>query len=55
MSDHKTESGRPDPIRISAEDMALIREACEGPPPPLSPALLCAAERYRRRVRSVPN
>jgi len=55
MSEHGTESGRPDTIRISAKDMALIRSACGGPPPPLSPALLRAAERYLSRVRSIPD
>jgi hypothetical protein len=55
MSEHMEGTGRPDPIKVSAEDMALIRAACEGPPPPLSPALLRAAERYRSRVRSIPD
>lgn len=49
MSD---QSESPEQIPLSAEDMAAIRAACAAPPEP-SPALLRAAERYRRRVRSV--
>lgn len=41
-------------ILISAEDLEAIRAACAAPPEP-TPALLRAAERYRRRVRSVPD
>lgn len=51
MSD---QSESPEQIPLSAEDMAAIRAACAAPPEPGS-ALLRAAERYKERVRSVPD
>ena len=44
----------PERVPLSAEDLAVIRAACAAPPEP-GPALLRAAERYRQRVRSVPD